>query len=63
MIFILLTGGTTLYLAGTEISVRGFQNPLLVLWVSLLVWVDGALETADPFRAPALRNSGGALRR
>lgn len=38
MVWILLTGGTTLSLAGTEISVRGLQNPMLVMWLLVLLW-------------------------
>jgi hypothetical protein len=38
MIWIWITGGTTVRLAGTDVSLRGLQNPLLVLWVLLLVW-------------------------
>jgi hypothetical protein len=38
MIWIATTGGTSLTVAGREISVRGLQNPLLVMWALALVW-------------------------
>ena len=38
MVWIWITGGTTVRVAGTDVSMRGFQNPLLVMWMLLLVW-------------------------
>jgi hypothetical protein len=38
MIWIWLTGGTSVTVLGTEISLHGQQNPLLVIWLSVLVW-------------------------
>ena len=63
MMVILMTGGTTLTLAGSEISVRGLQNPLLVMWVLLLVWVLARWQLRVQFRRPPAENSGGARRR
>jgi hypothetical protein len=39
MIWIANTGGTSLMVAGREISVRGLQNPLLVMWALALAWI------------------------
>jgi hypothetical protein len=38
MIWIALTGGTTMRLGAAEVSVRGVQNPLLLMWVLIVVW-------------------------
>ncbi len=39
IVTIAMTGGTTFAVGGTEISVRGVQNPLLALWLLALAWV------------------------
>jgi hypothetical protein len=52
MMLILMTGGTTLRLSGSEISVRSLQNPLLVMWVLLLVWVLARWQLRVQFRRP-----------
>jgi hypothetical protein len=39
MIWIGITGGTSVKFMGTEISVRGLPNPLLVMWVLVAMWI------------------------
>ncbi len=39
MIWIVLTGGTTLTLGSINISARSLQNPMLALWILAIVWV------------------------
>ena len=39
MFWIGITGGASVRLIGEEISVRGLQNPLLVMWVLAAIWV------------------------
>jgi hypothetical protein len=39
MIWIGITGGTSVSVMGTEISVRGLPNPLLVMWALALIWI------------------------
>ncbi len=52
MVLILMTGGTTMTLAGSEISVRGLQNPLLVMWALLLIWALARWRLRVQFRPP-----------
>jgi hypothetical protein len=49
---ILLTGGMTMALAGTEISARTIQNPLLALWLLALAWAFTKWRVAVRFRRP-----------
>ena len=53
MVWILLTGGTTLSLAGTEISVRGLQNPMLVMWLLVLLWALARWKVRVRLQRPA----------
>ena len=39
IVWILITGGTSIGVVGREVSVRGIQNPLFVLWAFVLIWV------------------------
>ncbi|HEV3214701.1 MAG TPA: hypothetical protein VGZ27_03215 [Vicinamibacterales bacterium] len=39
MFWIGLTGGTSVKFIGREISVRGLQNPLLVMWALVAIWI------------------------
>jgi len=39
MIWIGTTGGAVLHVAGREISAKELQNPLLVMWVFVLIWL------------------------
>ena len=39
IVFILVSGGTTLRVGEVDLSVRGVHNPLLGMWVLILAWV------------------------
>ncbi len=51
--FIAATGGTTLYIADTAVSVRGVQNPLLVLWLLVLAWLLTKWRVGIRFQPPS----------
>ena len=53
MVWILVTGGTSLNLAGREISIRGLQNPLLVMWLLGTVWTLARWSVRVRFERPA----------
>src|SRR5581483_5432951 len=39
MLWIWMTGGTSVAIGRAQISLRGYQNPLLALWLLALVWM------------------------
>jgi hypothetical protein len=53
MLWIWMTGGTTLKAGGTEISIHGLHNPLLVMWLLLLVWALGRWSVRLGFDRPS----------
>jgi len=53
MIWIWMTGGTTVRIAGADVSMRGLQNPLLVMWALLLIWALARWKVRVAWRRPA----------
>jgi hypothetical protein len=53
MIWIWISGGATLRLAGADVSLRGFQNPLLAMWVLAIVWALARWNVRPDVRRPS----------
>jgi hypothetical protein len=53
LVWITVTGGTTIVLAGSPISVRGVANPLLFGWLCVIGWVLARWRVRVSFAAPA----------
>jgi hypothetical protein len=53
MIWIWMTGGTTVFIGDRALSMRGFHNPLLAMWALALVWALARWQVRIGARRPS----------
>ncbi|RPI51929.1 MAG: hypothetical protein EHM55_17745 [Acidobacteria bacterium] len=53
VVVIAATGGTTVYIADTAVSVKGVQNPLLALWLLVFAWLLTRWRVVVRFQRPS----------